>query len=440
MSQNLIVLSFDAIQSSDLDILLKLPNFSKIAKKISVVRSNYEIYPTLTYPIHATILTGVYPDAHGIFHNQKPSFDPAKPQWLTLGADWYFEKKDLKVPTLVDASLEKGHSVATILWPSTAGEKRGYNLPQIWLGRDKNIDQKQLYERASSPNIFSRYFDDYISHYDISDPLISLTYGIEIALDILRTYRPNLLLGYVFYMDHVRHVYGDKTNETLECLRQLDIILGRFIQAASEIGTLENTNFVILGDHGQIDVENLLYLNVILQEYGLIITDGAGNVKSYDAYSFSTGFSTQINAYNHDDMKVKEKVHRALVDIQNRYPNLIERIYTAEEVKEEERLSGDFWFVLEGRLGTLFMDEVDGLAVVPKGSPRFKANRASHGHHPSKGEKPPLIAWGPGIEPGVSVERGEMIDVCPTLAALMGVSMPQAVGKPLPIIKGAKAP
>ena len=85
------------------------------------------------------------------------------------------------------------------------------------------------------------------------------------------------------------------------------------------------------------------------------------------------------------------------------------------------------------------MDEVDTLAVVPKDSPRFKANRASHGHHPGKGEKPPLIAWGPSVTPGVILERGKIIDVCPTLAALMEVSMPQMVGRPLPIIKGLKA-
>ena len=40
------------------------------------------------------------------------------------------------------------------------------------------------------------------------------------------------------------------------------------------------------------------------------------------------------------------------------------------------------------------------------------------------------------MTPGVVMERGEMIDVCPTLAALMDVSMPQMVGKALPIIKG----
>ena len=436
MANNLIVLSFDALQSSDLDILLTLPHFAKIANKISFVRSNYEIYPTLTYPIHASIITGVYPEKHGIFHNQKPTFDPANPVWSVLGERWYFEKNDLKVPTLVDACLDKGRSVATILWPSTAGEKRGVNLPQIWTGQNKNVDKKQFYEDACSANIFEKYYNNYFSYYNIENLIDSLTYGIEIALDVLSAYRPNLLLGYVYYMDHVRHLYGDKTIETAECLRQLDIILGRFLQTALNIGILDQTNFVILGDHGQIDIENLCYLNVLLHERGLIATDGFGNVKSYDAYSFSTGFSTQINPFNPDDNITKEKVYQALIDIKNCYPHLIERIYTKEEAQREERLTGDFWFVLEGTLGTVFMDEVDTLAVVPKDSPRFQGYRASHGHHPGKGEKPPLIAWGPDVLPGAVIEKGRIIDVCPTLAALMEVDMPQAEGCALPILKG----
>lgn len=71
MKNKLVVLSLDALQSNDLEELLGMPNFSKLKNKISIVKNLEEIYPTLTYPIHTTMLTGGTPDKHGIFHNQK---------------------------------------------------------------------------------------------------------------------------------------------------------------------------------------------------------------------------------------------------------------------------------------------------------------------------------------------------------------------------------
>lgn len=115
MSDKLVLLSYDALETKDLDVLFTFPYFSMIKDKVSVVKNVREIYPTLTYPIHSTIATGVYPEEHGIFHNQKPSINPKIPDWNIMGSDWYWEKKELKVPTLMDAAREAGKSVATVL-------------------------------------------------------------------------------------------------------------------------------------------------------------------------------------------------------------------------------------------------------------------------------------------------------------------------------------
>ena len=65
-SNKLIVLSYDSLQSGDLNKLEKMPYFSEILKRAAVVSNVREIYPTLTYPIHTTLITGLYPDKHGI--------------------------------------------------------------------------------------------------------------------------------------------------------------------------------------------------------------------------------------------------------------------------------------------------------------------------------------------------------------------------------------
>lgn len=435
MSKKLVVLSYDALQSGDLKLLSGLPYFSQILKSAAIINNIREIYPTLTYPIHTSIVTGVYPDKHGITHNQKASISPDAPDFSIMGSDWYWQEENIKVRTLQDAVWERGGTVSSVLWPVTAGDERGYNLPEIWPVKEKNEDARAVYEKASSKIVMENYYDRFISHYDWSSNEDMVHYGVEIALDILLRQKPDLFLCHLVHLDHIRHVYGDQGPMIDDCLKQLDIIAGRFIQAAEDAGILEETNFIILGDHGQIDIEVAFNLNVELMNMGFISVDKGGDPIGYEAYSFSSGFSTQIMLTNNDDNDLRNRVYDALLQIQKKYPQYIERVYTACEVEEEEHLEGDFSFVVEGTKGTLFLNDIDSPLIVPSNSKEYKAHRAMHGHHPNKGEKPPFIAFGPDIIPGIRLDYGDMIDICPTLALLAEVEMPAAAGKAFPIIK-----
>lgn len=435
MNPKLVVLSFDSLQSGDLETLLGMPNFRKLSGRLAVVKANREVYPTLTYPVHSTVLTGVHPDRHGLFHNQKPSFSPAKPDWSLLGAEWYFQKTDVRVPTLLDAALAKGLSVASILWPSTAGDFRYHNIPQIWPTRDGERDLLELYLSVTPGAMVDGYLRDFLRPDPLADPREVMDHGAKIGPEVLAGLDPDVFFGYAFHLDHLRHVEGVRSRLVPECLKFLDMIFGAFVDAADRLRGRDRTNFVVFGDHGQIDVENALYLNTIFRDKGLIRTGPDNRVLDYEAYSFSSGFSTQINPKNPGDRDSREKVGRILSGIQREYPRLVERIYTKEEAEKEERLAGDFWFVLEGTEGTVFMNEFSEPPVVPRSSPDFRALLGNHGHHPDKGEKPPLIAFGPGVREGAVVERGRIIDICPTLAALAGLDFPQAEGDVLPILR-----
>ncbi len=66
-----LVISIDALITADIQRLKELPHLGKIMKKASWVEDIFCIYPTLTYPCHATITTGCWPDRHGIINNEK---------------------------------------------------------------------------------------------------------------------------------------------------------------------------------------------------------------------------------------------------------------------------------------------------------------------------------------------------------------------------------
>ncbi|WP_317366655.1 ectonucleotide pyrophosphatase/phosphodiesterase [uncultured Tyzzerella sp.] len=435
MDNKLVVLSLDALQTNDLDILFNMPNFSKLKEKAAIVENLEEIYPTLTYPIHVTMVTGVTPDKHGIFHNQKSDISPKDHDWSLMGSNWYWHKENIKTQTIVDAVYNSNKTVSTVCWPVTAGDKRGINVPEIWPERGHNEQAEELFKSASSDVAFERYFDSYISKFDWKNNNDLVRFTPEIALDILKNDKPDLLLCHIIWLDHIRHTYGVEGDEVKDSLRQLDVLIGRFIQATKDAGTYDNTNFVILGDHGQIDIQRIFDLNTLFVENGLIELDENQNPKDYTAYSFSAGFSTQVILKNPDNKEDLEKVYKVLSEIKEKYPKCIERIYTKEEALEEENLSGNFSFVIEGTLGTYFGIKYKGKTLIEKGEEGYYVYNATHGHSTKKGNKPPLLAFGPDIKSKVVIEKAKMLDVCPTLARLSNVKMEGLMGKELDIFK-----
>ena len=69
MDKHLIVVSVDAMVYEDLEYCKTLPNFSKILKDASVIERVCTIYPSLTHPVHATLITGKTAGGTGIVNN-----------------------------------------------------------------------------------------------------------------------------------------------------------------------------------------------------------------------------------------------------------------------------------------------------------------------------------------------------------------------------------
>ena len=433
MAHQLVVVSFDSLQSNDLDVLAEMPFFSQILRGGAVVQNIRPIYPTLTYPIHTTMISGVRPQVHGIVHNQIPGLWRQNPDWSLYGSDWYWYRKDVQVPTLLDAAAAAGKKVASVLWPVTAGEKGFLNVPPIW--PDRTQDPRALMQHAMSEEAYARFYHRYHAHYHWENVDDMHYYGAEIALESLEEDRAERLLRHVEQLDDTRHHYGDSGREVHLCLRQLDILAGRYLAAAQRAGTLEQTNFVFLGDHGQIDVEHVFLLNRLFVEEGLIQLDEAGEPADYLAYGFSAGFSSEIFLKHPDDPALRQRVHTFLQNVQQRYPQYIERVYTAQELAEQEGLAKEgLCFMVEGTRGTFLEKKLHG-PLISSAEGSNKQYHATHGHHPDKLPQPPLIAFGPDIQPGVTIAQGDILSIAPTLASLLDIPFPQAEGQVLPIQK-----
>ncbi len=84
------------------------------------------VYPSVTYPAHTTLITGVRPAVHGIIQNR--IFEaPTAPHTR----EWYWFSSALKSETLWGLAKKAGLVSAAVGWPVTVGADIDYNMPEI---------------------------------------------------------------------------------------------------------------------------------------------------------------------------------------------------------------------------------------------------------------------------------------------------------------------
>lgn len=429
----LYVISIDGLEAQDLQYLKKLPNFLKILEKAAIVKNVTEVYPTLTYTIHTTMITGQTPDIHGIYHNAAPYLPMAGTNWNVVGYNWKMFSDEIKCPTIIDAANDAGLVTAGVMWPVMGGKKPTHNLAEIWPNQCGSL--YDTYKCSCTDSVFDLYFDKYIKTFDWKNSIDTDSYSVKIATDIIKRFNPDLLLEHIIILDYTRHYTGNSSAQTIKALERVDGFVGDILNASKDAGTFDETNFIIVGDHGQIDVQEVFNLNATFVRDGLIELDENGLVSHYLAYSFSNGSSALIVMKNGATKAEKDYVALYLMRLKEQYPQHIERVYTKNQAANEEKLSGDFDFVVEAIEGCVFTNAMQAPTHTTIAENKIKTYKSNHGYHPSKGPKPPFIAFGPNVVEGIEIESGSVLNICPTMLKLTGLSMDNMLADAFPIVK-----
>lgn len=412
----LIVVSVDSLFSDNLELAADLPGFREILPGSRIIKDIHCIYPTLTYPCHATIMSGEYPEKHGITHNEK-----LRPE--TRNAEWYWYYRDLRVKTIFDYAKEKGLTTASVLWPVTAGGPIDYLLPEIWtLSPDADPDEAFL--PTISPAVPAIYRKNRSMLRWKENPEFD-QFGEECAVDILRKYHPDLLLLHQASLDHARHRYGIHSPEARQALRLHGQWIERLLQTLREEGQLDETVFIVLGDHGHLPVKANISPNTLLHQAGLIQTDTTGEIRTWDAYSQSCGISTQVFLKRAECLPRVRGIFEDLVQ-----KGLVQRIFEPRELRDHYHLAGSFDFMAEAAEGYAFADDAAGELMVPTDQSDYKYSVSTHGHLPERGEKPCFIIHGKGIAPAENT-GAELIDEAPTMMEILGIRHDQLPGRSL---------
>lgn len=404
--------------SRDLDEHLdELPNLRRLVATGTRVRQVRGIYPTLTYPSHTTIITGQYPRAHGIINNTKQQSQRPSP-------DWYWYQRDVKVPTLYDLVRQHHQKTAAFLWPVTAGSKITYNLAEIFPNRIWT-NQVLVSLKASSPAFLLRMNRKYghlrrgIQQPELDDFITAC------AVDTLKNRQPWLTLIHLVDMDSMRHRYGVRSAEAMAALKRLDARVGQLIDATIAAGTFGETNFAILGDHYQINVDYMIHLNQAFAKRGWLTPTANGTVKAdWHVWAKSCDGCTYIYTRNFADTRT---LKRLLADTEG-VETVIDGAAAAKRGADPH-----CQFMVEAKAGYYFTDETNRPAVVEAVDPASLGQpdryHGVHGYDPDKPDYfTTLVLNGPAVVSGQTIDSARLIDEAPTFAQLLGVRFPE----PLP--------
>lgn len=435
MNKHLIVVSIDAMVFEDLEYCRSLPNFKKLIEGGSVIERVRTIYPSLTHPVHATLITGAPAGVTGIVNNSV--FNPEAPD-VGEGV-WYNFLGQIRCDTLLHAAKRAGLTTAVATWPVTNGVGKviDYFVPCALNVDFRGFEGEPLeaYRALGATDSVMDIIAEAVRRFgwENKHPEVE-EFQAYCCAEIIKRYKPNLLLTHPSYVDDRRHAGGVFGEGVRHALRETDRWLGDLLRALSEAGIEDSTDIVLLSDHGQINISRSISPNVYLADAGLITLGEAGEVVEWQAYCKSAGASAHVYLSDPTDKALCDRVYELLSDMAKEGIYGFERVYTAEELRERYGLYGEFSFALETDGYTSFGEWTRRPSVRGFDTSDYRFGRGTHGHAPEKGPQPTLVASGPSFRQGAVLGECSVLDHAPTIAAALGIELPSARGTKRPEI------
>lgn len=423
MAKHLIVVSVDALVYEDLQFLAKQPNVRRLLESGSLIKHMRTVYPSLTHIVHTTLMTGCTPDKTGIVANEH--LEPGN-----LTPLWYNRLEEVQCETLFHAAKRSGMTTCACRWPLTAGgfDTIDYLVPEI-MDEDRcgEPDLLEVHHKMCSPQIFEDIIRPNIGLLDWSKTKhpTDEEFQITCACEIIRKYKPNLVMTHPSYVDSTRHQYGLFSDKLNEALSATDRWIGMLLDAVDDAGIKESTNIAIVSDHGHLGVVRTIAFNVFLKEKGYISVDKDGNIVDWIAYAKSCGLSAEIYVSNRE---YEDKLYRDLQEMVHAKIYGISEVLTAAEAERRYGIQGQFSFVIETDGYSDFCDNWTGESTTSLQHDDFHYGHSDHGHMPEKGPQPPMIVCGPDFKIGERIDHDMIINEAPTFAEVLGLTLPDAQG------------
>ncbi len=403
-----ILISLDGFPGYSLnDPKLPIPTLRKlIANGISATMLG--INPTVTWPNHTAMITGVRADEHGLLANgsiqRTGTWPPVKVEPMIV------KELMVKVPTVYDAAHKAGLTTAQVDWVAIEKAPTITWAFREWAGLDGPLEQEMIAKGAITK--------EDLESFNRANIVFRDQIWTRAGEYLIRNHQPDLLLFHLLTGDSEQHSYGPNTLAAKTALAFLDACVEKLVTAVKDAGLAERTTFFIVSDHGFKAFTKQIKPNVALQAAGL-------DKQVYVLPEGGTAFVYFEPAA--DAAKLIPQVRKALEGVEG-----VGRIAGVEDYASLGLPHPD----QDAQFGHLLLAAKDGYSFSgATGGPVTAAvpqQGGSHGYLASEPDMNPIfIASGYGVKAGMQLGTVSNIDIAPTIAKLLGVSLPTAKGRVL---------
>ena len=406
-----IVISLDAFGAASLhDPELPAPTLHALMQRGVYAASMQPINPTVTWPNHTAMVTGVNASLHhvlvnGLIVNQRTTTPPRIEMWVP-------KSQLVAVPTVYDAAHQAGLTTAQVDWVAIQ------DTPSIdWQfaerpDPDGAIEQDLVRQGAIT-------HDELVQFGKPSQAWRDRMYT-RAAIDIIQQHHPDLLLLHLLALDSIEHETGFGNDSGRNTIAFLDDRVKDVVDAVRAAGELDRTTFIIVSDHGQQSVHQLLRPNVLLKQAGLQAASASQPSYCVTDDGFALVFQQHATAAS----------TKALKSLFADTPGIRSVLTPAEAAKEGWPTPAQ-----SNQAPDLLLYAADGYAFTEGDTGDYVTPTKEVGAHGYPNSDPLMqsifIAAGFGIQPKGEIPAFPNLDIAPTIAQLLHVSLGTIQGKPL---------
>ena len=362
------------------------------------------VFPSITYPSHITIVTGVPPAKHGIFYNALFEKDSTTKGQIY----WHFDQ--ITSPTLWEVAQQAGLKAASVNWPVSVGAPTVFNISDV------GAKGQKVLEDSTNPRGISELLKQKLLN---NAPEIKV--GIDknvasIAAWVIKTEKPNFMTVHLLGMDHPQHVHGRNGSEIEQAIVRADSAVGMIRTAIAEAGIKDKTLLIITGDHGFYDVSTTVSPNVWLKDWKLMESENDWKAKFHTAGGGAFMFlkdKNDVATLNTVLSKLK-----ALPEADKKYLQIV-------DAKELGAIGADpnVVLALTGLNGAAFSARTNALAV-------DKGKGGTHGYFPdTRNIQTGFVAEGTSLKKGTRIQEMNLKDLSAIVVKYLGITMPTSEGK-----------
>ncbi|MCH8568906.1 MAG: alkaline phosphatase family protein [Balneolales bacterium] len=331
-----VIITIDGFSADDLwNESISIPTIRKLAGEGNWSSGMQTINPSLTWPNHLAIVSGLPALGHQLIFNGKIEFEGSIPFNFSAHPE-----KDRLTPatTLFEAAHNAGLRTAAINWPATVGMESIHD----------NFPDSPDPVGHMSEDLLWDLFDE-----DILDDMTSFGFWrnnreqrdeiwVRAAEFLIDNRMPHLLALHLLNVDHTQHRTGRSSEDSRAAMELADRHIEMIYDALSRNGIIDDTTIFLLSDHGMKDTPNAFLPNQMLFENNLLHYDRDGNIESGVAQAHSVGGFGMVYFDHRATKEEKELVYNMLRD----HPS-VERVVQQENFADYKLPSSELSHVGE---------------------------------------------------------------------------------------------